>query len=191
MRCFGDGDPLYEAYHDDEWGRPVTTERGLFEKVCLEGFQAGLSWSLVLSRRASLRAAFADFDPDVLARWGERQTARALDAPGVIRSRAKVAMVATNARACVDLRDHGGLAELIWSFAPTSRRAAPKSFAEVPATTMESTAMAAALKKAGFRFVGATTCYALMQADGLVNDHIARCSVRAAVEAERRSTTHR
>ena len=191
MRCFGDGDPLYEAYHDDEWGRPVTTERGLFEKVCLEGFQAGLSWSLVLRRRASLRAAFADFDPDVLARWGERQTARALDAPGVIRSRAKVAMVATNARACVDLRDRGGLAELIWSFAPTSRRAAPKSFAEVPATTVESTAMAAALKKAGFRFVGATTCYALMQADGLVNDHIARCSVRAAVEAERRSTTHR
>ena len=185
MRCFGDGDPLYEAYHDDEWGRPVTTERGLFEKVCLEGFQAGLSWSLVLRRRDALRAAFAGFDPDVLARWSEAKVAKALDAPGIIRSRAKVAMVAKNARACVDLRDAGGLEVLIWSFAPTGRRGAPKSFADVPAFTPESTAMAKALKKAGFTFVGATTCYALMQADGLVNDHIAGCSVRTAVEAER------
>ena len=187
VRCFGDGDPLYEAYHDEEWGRPVTTERGLFEKVCLEGFQAGLSWSLVLRRRAALRTAFAGFDPDVLAGWSEAQVAATLDAPGMIRSRAKVAMVATNARACVELRAAGGLADLIWSFAPPGRRAAPTSFAEVPATTPESTAMAAALKKAGFRFVGATTCYALMQADGLVNDHVARCAVRAAVEAERRA----
>ncbi|HVU71841.1 MAG TPA: DNA-3-methyladenine glycosylase I [Mycobacteriales bacterium] len=187
MRCFGDGDPLYEAYHDDEWGRPVTTERGLFEKVCLEGFQAGLSWSLVLRRRASLRDAFAGFDPDALVGWGDRQIDTALEAPGMIRSRAKVSMVVTNARACVDLRDAGGLAELIWSFAPPGRRAAPKRLADVPAITEESAAMAKALKKAGFRFVGATTCYALMQADGLVNDHVAGCAVRAAVEADRRA----
>jgi DNA-3-methyladenine glycosylase I len=186
VRCFGDGDPLYEAYHDDEWGRPVTTERGLFEKVCLEGFQAGLSWSLVLRRRDSLRAAFAGFDPDALAGWGEAELAAALDAPGVIRSPAKVAMVVSNARACVELRETGGLSQLIWSFAPRGRRAAPRSFADVPAVTPESTAMAAALKRAGFRFVGATTCYALMQADGLVNDHVAACPVRRAVELERR-----
>jgi DNA-3-methyladenine glycosylase I len=191
FRCFGSGDPLYEAYHDREWGRPVTTERGLFQKVCLEGFQAGLSWQLILRRREALVAAFAGFDPDVLAGWGADEVASALDAEGMIRSAAKVRMVVTNAIATLLLREGhpGGLAGLVWEHAPTGRRPAPRGFGDIPALTLESTALAKALKRSGFSFVGPTTVYALMQADGLVNDHLHRCPVRAEVERERREAT--
>jgi DNA-3-methyladenine glycosylase I len=184
-RCFGDGDPLYAAYHDDEWGRPVTTEQGLFEKICLEGFQTGLSWRLILGRRESLRAAFAGFDPDVLVGWGEPELAVALDFPGVIRSAAKVKMVVTNARATVALRDEpGGLTAAVWAHAP-AQDTTPASWGDVPAVTNFSTELAKTLRRKGFKYIGPTTAYALMQADGLVNDHLAGCPVRDAVEAER------
>ncbi len=180
---------MMEAYHDDEWGRPVRTERGLFEKVCLEGFQAGLSWRTVLIRREALRLAFAGFDPDVLANWSATDLDDALHAEGMLRHRGKIASVVTNARATIALREGAGLVELIWSHQPVAARAprsrAPTSMAEVPAVTPESTALAVSLRSAGFTFVGPTTAYALMQADGLVNDHFADCPVRASVEADR------
>ena len=173
-----------EAYHDDEWGRPVRTEHGLFEKVCLEGFQAGLSWRTILVRRDALRTAFAGFDPDVLSRWGEPELDAALAADGMLRHRGKIASVVTNAKATVALRAGGGLATLIWSHQP-SPSAAPTSMAEVPGSTAESISLAKTLRKAGFTFIGPTTAYALMQADGLVDDHLVGCPVRPAVERER------
>ncbi len=187
-RCWGDGDPLLADYHDLEWGRPVHGERGLFEKVCLEGFQAGLSWRVVLARRAQLRQAFSDFDPDVLAALPETAVDGLLGADGMLRNRAKVRAVLTNARACVALRDTGaGLPELVWSHRPRGRRAAPRSRTDVATVTPESTALASALRAAGFVFVGPTTAYALMQADGLVNDHLLACPVRREVDAEQRA----
>lgn len=187
-RCWGDGDPLLADYHDLEWGRPVHGERGLFEKVCLEGFQAGLSWRVVLARRAQLRQAFSDFDPDVLAALPETAVDGLLGAEGMLRNRAKVRAVLTNARACVALRDTGaGLPELVWSHRPRGRRAAPRSRTDVATVTPESTALASALRAAGFVFVGPTTSYALMQADGLVNDHLLTCPVRREVDAEQRA----
>ena len=181
-RCWGDGDPLMAAYHDEEWGRPVRTEQGLFEKVCLEAFQAGLSWRTVLVRREGLRAAFAGFDADACAQLDEADLERLLAAPGMLRNRAKVLAVGTNARATLALRDTGGLVDLVWSHAPPAGPA-PASLADVPAVTPESTALAKALRRSGFTFVGPTTCYALMQADGLVDDHLATCPVREEVEA--------
>ncbi len=185
-RCFGDGDPLYSAYHDDEWGRPVRDERGLYEKLCLEAFQSGLSWLTILRKREGFRAAFAGFDPDAVARFGERDVARLLDDAGIVRNRAKIAAAITNARATVALRADGGLSELVWSHAP-SPRPAPASLAEVPPLTPESRAMSRELKAHEFAFVGPTTAYALMQACGLVNDHIATCPVRRAVERAQRA----
>ena len=177
-RCFGDGDPLYERYHDEEWGRPVHDERRLFEKLSLEAFQSGLSWITILRRRETFRAAFADFDPERVAAFGPRDVERLLADPGIIRNRAKVDATLANARATLALREAGeSLAEVVWDHRPEPRPA-PVSFADVPATVPESAALARLLKRRGFRFVGPTTLYALMQACGLVNDHLASCPVR-------------
>lgn len=184
-RCFGDGDPLYEHYHDAEWGRPVTDEHGLYERLCLEAFQAGLSWRTVLYKRAALRSAFSDFDPEQVARYTTRDMTRLMCNEGIIRNRAKIEAAIANARSVLDLRDTGtNLVKLVWSFAP-ARSPVPRSYADMPATTPASEALAKALRTQGFRFVGPVTAYATMQAAGLVNDHIKDCAVRAAVERER------
>jgi DNA-3-methyladenine glycosylase I len=181
-RCFGDGDPLYARYHDEEWGRPVTDERGLFERLSLEAFQSGLSWLTILRKREAFRAAFADFRPDAVARFGEDDVRRLLGDAGIVRNRAKIEAAIANARATVDLRDAGTpLDALVWEHRP-ERRPAPQAWADVPAHVPESVALARVLKRAGFRFVGPTTLYALMQACGLVNDHLATCPARAAVD---------
>jgi DNA-3-methyladenine glycosylase I len=182
-RCFGDGDPLYERYHDEEWGRPVRDERGLFEKLSLEAFQSGLSWATILRKRESFRAAFAGFDPAAVAAFGPVEVDRLLGDAAIVRNRAKIEATVVNARATVALREAGEpLDVLIWAHRPPPRPA-PASFAEVPATVPESVALARLLKRRGFRFVGPTTVYALMQACGLVNDHLAGCPARAAIEA--------
>jgi DNA-3-methyladenine glycosylase I len=181
-RCFGDGDPLYAAYHDDEWGHPVTDERGLFERLTLEAFQSGLSWLTILRKRDAFRAAFADFDPDAVARLGDGDVQRLLADAAIVRNRAKIDATIANARATVDLR--GGdtpLQELIWQHRPAPRPA-PRALADIPAHVPEAVALAKALKRAGFRFVGPTTVYAAMEACGLVNDHIAACPVRERVQ---------
>jgi DNA-3-methyladenine glycosylase I len=181
--CFGEGDPLYERYHDEEWGRPVRDERGLYEKLCLEAFQSGLAWITILRKREAFRAAFADFEPERVARFGSRDVNRLMNDAGIVRNRLKVEAAIANAKATVDLRDGPhALPELIWSHAPPPRRKAPRSWGDVPALTPESTALAKELKRNGFRFVGPTTAYALMQACGLVNDHLAGCRVRKIVE---------
>jgi DNA-3-methyladenine glycosylase I len=183
LRCFGADDPLYRTYHDEEWGRPVRDERGLFERVSLEAFQSGLSWLTILRKRDAFRAAFAGFDPDAVAAFGDDDVARLLADAGIVRNRMKVEATIANAQATVALRDAGtSLHELMWSFAPARRRRAPRSWADVPAVTDESTALAKELKKRGFRFVGPTTAYAAMQACGLVNDHLEGCVARAATE---------
>jgi DNA-3-methyladenine glycosylase I len=177
-RCFGDGDPLYEAYHDEEWGFPVTDERGLFERLCLEGFQSGLAWITILRKRHAFREAFASFEPDAVARFDGKDVERLMADAGIVRNRAKIEATIANARATVDLRDGGTpLEELVWAHRPQPRRAA-KRLADLPAQTPEAVALAKELKRAGFRFVGPTTVYAAMQACGLVNDHIATCPVR-------------
>ena len=176
-RCFGDGDPLYERYHDEEWGRPVTDERGLFERMSLEAFQSGLSWLTILRKREAFRAAVAGFAIERVAAFGDDDVARLLADAGIVRNRAKIEACIANARAAVSLEDVG-LAELLWRFAPDGDRPAPRRIADVPAVTPESTAMAKELKRRGFRFVGPTTAYALMQACGLVNDHLAGCAAR-------------
>jgi DNA-3-methyladenine glycosylase I len=187
LRCFGADDPLYRAYHDDEWGRPVRDDRALYERISLEAFQSGLAWITILRKRDNFRAAFADFDPEVVARFDEDDVARLMADAGIVRNRLKVAATIANARALVGLHDEGRtLTELVWSHAPAPRPA-PKSFAEVAGFTPESTALAKALKREGFRFVGPTTAYAAMQACGLVNDHLAGCVVRKAVEAAQRA----
>jgi DNA-3-methyladenine glycosylase I len=188
VRCFGDGDPLYERYHDEEWGFPVLDERGLFERLSLEAFQAGLSWRTILARRDAFRAAFAGFKPDVLAGYADADVERLLADPGIIRNRAKIQATLSNARATVALRAGGvPLQALIRSHAPEPRGRAPAGWAEVPPATPESEALARELKARGFRFVGATTLYALMQACGLVDDHLAGCPARPAVERARRA----
>jgi DNA-3-methyladenine glycosylase I len=178
-RCWwGVSAPEYVAYHDEEWGRPVRDDRGIFERLCLEAFQSGLSWLTILRKREAFRAAFAGFDIDAVAAFGDRDVERLLADAGIVRNRAKVEAAIANARAAAALRDGGGsLAELAWSFAPPARPA-PRSRADVPAVTPESTALARELKRRGFRFVGPTTAYALMQACGLVNDHLAGCVAR-------------
>lgn len=184
-RCFGEGDPLYEHYHDTEWGYPVTDEHGVYERLCLEAFQAGLSWRTVLHKREAFRTAFAGFDPNRVARYTQRDTERLMRDAGIIRNRGKIEAAIGNAKAVLELHDGGGsLVALIWSFAPPRARA-PCSHAEVPATTPQSEALSKTLRKLGFRSVGPTTAYAMMQAIGLVNDHLAACPVRADVERER------
>jgi DNA-3-methyladenine glycosylase I len=181
MRCFGDGDELYARYHDEEWGRPVRDERGLYERLCLEGFQAGLAWITVLRKRERFREVFAGFDPEVVAGYGEPEIERLLADPGIIRHRGKIEATIANARATLGLRDAGTpLHELVWSFAPPPRPAPLATWADLPAQTPESVALSKALRKAGFRFVGPTTVYAAMQACGLVDDHLAGCLTRSA-----------
>ncbi|GAA1812191.1 DNA-3-methyladenine glycosylase I [Luedemannella flava] len=182
-RCrWGASTPDYVSYHDEEWGQPVRTDDALFERLTLEAFQSGLSWITILRKRPAFRAAFDGFVIGKVATYGEADVARLLADAGIVRNRSKIEAAIANARAAADLPD--GLATLLWSFAPPPRPAGrPTSFAEVPATTAESTAMAKALRKLGFRFVGPTTAYALMQATGMVDDHLADCHVQVVVSA--------
>ena len=185
-RCWGTSDPLYVAYHDEEWGRPVRDERGLYERLCLEGFQSGLAWITILRKREAFRAAFAGFDPERVARFGEGDVTRLLGDAGIVRHRGKIEATIANARGTLALRDAGTpLHELVWSFAP-ARYGVPRTHADWFAQTPESKELSERLKKAGFRFVGPTTVWAGMQACGVVNDHLADCWVRADVERERR-----
>jgi len=186
-RCaWGASTPDYAAYHDNEWGRPLRGDDVLFERLTLEAFQSGLSWLTILRKREAFRAAFGAFRIEVVAEYGEADVARLLDDPGIVRNRAKIEAAIANARAALDLPD--GLGTLLWRFAPPPRSARPRSFDEVPALTPESTAMAKELKRLGFRFVGPTTAYALMQATGMVDDHLAGCHVtRAAAAVEGRA----
>jgi DNA-3-methyladenine glycosylase I len=186
-RCWQTTDPDYQRYHDEEWGRPVTDERGLYERLCLEGFQSGLSWLTILRKRENFRRAFAGFDPDAVARLEERDVDRLLGDAGIVRHRGKIEAAIANARATVALRESGTpLHELVWSHRPPPRPA-PRSARDWVATTPESVMLSKLLKRHGFRFVGPTTVYATMQACGLVNDHLAACHVRAEVESLSRS----
>jgi DNA-3-methyladenine glycosylase I len=164
--------PEYVAYHDDEWGRPLHGVTALFERLSLEGFQSGLSWLVILRKRPAFRAAFAGFDPAAVAAYGPDDVARLLADAGIVRNRAKIEATVHNARRVLDL--DRPLDELLWSFAPDTH-VRPATPADVPATSPESTAMAKELRRRGLRFVGPTTCYALMQAAGLVDDHVAGC----------------
>jgi len=187
-RCWGDGDPLFEHYHDKEWGFPVLDERGLFEKLALETFESGLSWRTILAKRDAFRAAFAGFRPDAVASFGDADVERLLTDPGIVRNRAKIEATLANARATVGLRATGEpLDALVRAHAPVPRERPPATWDDVPGTIPETVALARELKRRGFRFVGPTTLYALMQACGLVDDHLAGCSSRRAVEAARRA----
>jgi DNA-3-methyladenine glycosylase I len=179
-RCWESTDPAYNSYHDQEWGRPVLDERGLYERLCLEGFQSGLSWLTILRKRENFRAAFAGFDPEGVARLDDRDVDRLLGDAGIVRHHGKIEATIANARATVGLRDSTPLPELIWSFRSDGP---PKT--EWVAQTPESVELSKRLRAAGFRFVGPTTVYAAMQACGVVNDHLADCDVREAVESER------
>ncbi|MGH3001691.1 MAG: DNA-3-methyladenine glycosylase I [Gaiellaceae bacterium] len=183
IRCWETNDPLYAAYHDEEWGRPVTDERGVFERICLEGFQSGLSWATILRKREGFRAAFEGFVPERVAAFGERDVERLLADASIVRHRGKIEAAIANARATLTLRDSGmPLDELFWSHRPASHRP-PRTPADWASSTPESQALAKELRRHGFRFVGPTTLYAAMQACGVVNDHIADCWVRGAVAA--------
>ncbi len=185
VRCWPTSDPLYIAYHDEEWGRPVRDEHRLLERLCLEGFQSGLSWLTILRKRENFRAAFCGFDPERVARFGEADVERLMADAGIVRNRAKILATIANARATAALHDAGEtLDALLWSFAPPASRPPPRTLQEMPATTPQSKALARELKRRGFRFVGPTTAYALMQATGIVNDHLADCIVRDAVQAD-------
>ena len=187
IRCWESADPLYVAYHDEEWGRPVRDERGLYERLTLEGFQSGLSWHTILRKRQAFRSAFRGFDPDRVARFGERDITRLLGDAGIVRHRGKIEAAIANARATIALRKAGTpLQELVWDAVPP-RRKAPRSHADWLASSAESTALAKRLRAAGFRFVGPTTVHATLQACGVINDHLASCWVRKDVEAERAS----
>ncbi len=179
-RCgWGVSAPDYIGYHDTEWGRAVRGEQALFERFTLEAFQSGLSWLTILRKREGFRQAFASFDPEQVARFGDADRARLLADTGIVRNRAKIDAAITNAAAVLAIRElDGGLDALVWSFAPAERRAGPRALSEVPASTPESKALATALKRHGMTFVGPTTAYAAMQACGLVDDHLAGCHAR-------------
>ena len=188
MRCSWASGDEYLAYHDEEWGRPVVDEDALFERLCLEGFQAGLSWLTILRKRPAFREAFAGFEIDAVARFGARDIRRLMGDAGIVRNRLKIEATIANAKAAAALRTHGGsLAALVWSAAPAGRRRAPRTLDDVPPNTPESTTLSRELKRRGFRFVGPTTVYAAMQACGVVNDHVLGCVVRGACERERRA----
>ncbi len=179
--------PDYVAYHDDEWGRPVTDDVRLYEKLCLEGFQSGLSWLTILRKRAAFRRAFAGFDPAVVAGFGPADVDRMLGDASIVRHRGKIEAAINNAGATLAVQaELGSLAALVWSYEPDrTGRPEPGALGEVAAKTAESTALSKELLKRGFRFVGPTTCYAAMQSLGLVNDHLAGCHVREACDTER------
>jgi DNA-3-methyladenine glycosylase I len=190
LRCSWAGnDPLYVAYHDEEWGRPTTDDRYLFEKLCLEGFQSGLSWLTILRKRENFRRAFANFDTDALAAFGPTEVERLLADAGIVRHRGKIESVLNNARRARELRkEAGSLAAFVWRYQPDPA-SRPERFdwatLRTLASTPESTALSKELRKRGWSFVGPTTVYAFMQAVGIVNDHVERCWVREKVEAER------
>ncbi|MEV8024659.1 DNA-3-methyladenine glycosylase I [Microbacterium sp. NPDC080220] len=174
LRCGWVGDDAeYRRYHDEEWGRPLHGDRALFEKMSLEGFQAGLSWITILRKRPRFREVFAEFDPVTVAAFDEADVDRLMADAGIIRNRAKILATIGNARLVTEMAP-GELDAFMWSFAPASHRR-PETFAEVPATTAESDAMSKALRGRGFRFVGSTTMYALMQSTGMVDDHVSGC----------------
>ena len=188
FRCFGSGQPDYERYHDEEWGFPVRDDRLLYERISLEAFQSGLSWLTILRKREGFRRAFADFDAEVIARYGDDDIARLLQDATIVRNRAKIEATVANARAMAALHEAGrSLTELLWSFAPATPAPVAAELRDLPATTPESKALAKELKRSGFRFVGPTTAYAAMQACGVVNDHLAPCPIRARVERARRA----
>ncbi len=173
-RCpWGTSSPEYVAYHDEEWGTPLRGDDALFERLCLEAFQSGLSWLTILRKRPAFRSAFAGFAIDAVAAFTEEDEARLMADAGIVRNRAKITAAVRNARAAQGLPD--GLSDLLWSFAPDGPRTRPATLADVPATSPESVAMAKELKRRGFVFVGPTTAYALMQATGMVDDHVADC----------------
>src|SRR3712207_3037339 len=174
VRCpWGDSTPEYVRYHDEEWGTPLRGDDALFERLCLEAFQSGLSWITILRKRPAFRAAFAGFAIDEVATFTEDDEARLMADASIVRNRAKIAAAVRNARAAQQLPE--GLSALLWSFAPAPGRPRPAGLADVPATSPESIAMARELKRRGFVFVGPTTAYALMQATGMVDDHVADC----------------
>ncbi|MGN6474663.1 MAG: DNA-3-methyladenine glycosylase I [Mycobacteriales bacterium] len=168
--------PEYVDYHDSEWGRPLDTDDQMFERMSLEGFQSGLSWLVILRKRPAFRAAFAEFSIAAVAEFGPADVERLLADAGIVRNRAKIEATINNAAAVADLP--GGLLSYVQGFAPTSRRRAPRTLEDLPAKTPESAALAKGLRGHGVRFVGPTTAYALMQATGLVNDHLAGCISR-------------
>ena len=187
-RCFGDGDPLYERYHDTEWGFPVPDERALFELLSLEAFQAGLSWRTILAKRDAFRRAFANFDADAVARFDPADVKRLLEDVSIVRNRAKIEATIGNARVVLQLRAASEPLIAILRPDPLAlRRRPPAAWSEVPSTTPEAVALARELTGRGFRFLGPTTVYALMQACGVVDDHLAACPIRPAVERARRA----
>jgi DNA-3-methyladenine glycosylase I len=174
QRCgWANSAPEYIEYHDQEWGTPLSGNDPLFERLCLEAFQSGLSWITILRKRPAFRAAFAGFSIDAVADFTDEDEARLMADAGIVRNRAKITAVIRNARAAQQQPE--GLSELLWSFAPAGPRPRPATLADVPATSPESLAMAKELKRRGFAFVGPTTAYALMQATGMVDDHVADC----------------
>ncbi len=185
-RCpWGVDPPEYRRYHDEEWGRPVVDDNRLFEKLCLEGFQAGLSWLTILRKRDGFRRAFAGFDPAAVARFGPTDVDRLLADAAIVRHRGKIEATIANARATLDVQEQdGSLAALVWRYEPAPGPV-PAVMGDLPATTPESVALSRELRRRGFRFVGPTTVYAAMQSLGLVDDHLADCHFRPAVEAER------
>ncbi len=189
-RCWwSTGTDDYAAYHDDEWGRPVVDDVRLYEKLCLEGFQSGLSWLTILRKREGFRTAFAGFDPEAVARFGEADVERLLADAGIVRHRGKIEAAINNAGAVLGVQERfGSLAALVWSFEPPRRgRPVPAGLGDIPASTPESTALSKELKRHGFRFVGPTTAYAAMQSLGLVNDHLQGCHVRTACDRDRKA----
>ena len=181
VRCpWGVSTPAYIAYHDEEWGRPVRDDRGLYERLSLEAFQSGLSWLTILRKRPGFRRAFDDFDMDKVAAYGPADVERLLADASIVRNRRKIDATIANARASLDLPD--GLAALVWKYADPDAPA-PETGADVPATTPGSKALAKELKARGFRHVGPTTVYAMMQACGLVDDHLRECHRRGAYTA--------
>jgi DNA-3-methyladenine glycosylase I len=164
-------DELLREYYDTEWGMPVRSEQGIYERICLEGFQSGLSWATILRKRPAFRAAFDSFDPDAVAGYGDDDVERLMRDAGIVRNRAKITAAIGNARATVALRTDGGLGALVWSFRPAATPA-PRSLAEIPASTPESAALSRALRARGFRFVGPVTMFALMEAIGMVDTHL-------------------
>lgn len=186
-RCaWGASTPEYARYHDDEWGRPVVDDTRLYEKLCLEGFQSGLSWLTILRKREHFRAAFAGFDIPTVAAFDARDVRRLLGDAGIVRHRGKIEAAIGNARAALGAQEqHGSLAALVWSFEPRGRRPAPRAMRDLPARTAESEALSKELRRLGFRYVGPTTVYAAMQSLGVVNDHLVGCGARASCQAAR------
>ncbi len=183
-RCSWCGtDPEYVRYHDTEWGRPITDDTVIFEKLCLEGFQSGLSWITILRKREAFRRAFKGFDPTKIARFGEREIKRLLTDPSIVRHRGKIEATINNARVTLAMQDEQeSLSDLVWSFAPIRKRRTPNKLADLQSSTPESISLSKELRRRGFKFVGPTTMHAAMQSLGLVNDHLSKCHIRRACE---------